>query len=325
MPREGVPYPERLLCSLRCELKNIWSALSGKLHSVNGVEGDGAGNVNIVSGDAAVVVTTDPSLNQIEVSLDQSQLPAAAVSSVNGQTGAVVLDGTDIETAVYGANNSATQDIVAARTAIQTTNQNINAEATARQNADSALQNNINAEALTRSSDDANLQGQINALPTFSDVSDALDNYGPMVRTTGNQNIGGIKSGNFYTFTGTITSSTADPDEYTSLCNLGASGTAIAIGLTVVTRTNVCIGGIIVNTSGAPTFTGSNIGVSRNITIGIGLVNNEMHLVMRRTSTAGQNISLTIFGIVKGTMRIDPPAGGIGTVTCSSYTEATTI
>ena len=96
MPREGVPYPERLLCSVRCELKNIWTSLSGKLHSVNGVEGDGAGNVNIVSGDAAVVVTTDPSLNQIEVSLDQSQLPAAAVSSVNGETGAVVLDASEI-------------------------------------------------------------------------------------------------------------------------------------------------------------------------------------------------------------------------------------
>lgn len=144
MPREGVPYPERLLCSVRCELKNIWNALSGKLHSVNGVEGNGQGNVDIVSGDAAVVVTPQPLSNQIEISLDQSQLPAAAVTSVNNQTGAVALDGTDIKTAVYGPNNTATQDISTARTAIQSVGQSVTAETTARQNADSALQTNIN-------------------------------------------------------------------------------------------------------------------------------------------------------------------------------------
>ena len=141
MPREGVPYPERMLCSLKCELKNIWNALSGKLHSVNGVEGDGQGNVNIVSGDAAVVVTTDPSLNQIEVSLDQSQLPVAAVSSVNGETGAVVLDASEIGSS--GSSNVQT-DINALKAADVTLQGNINAEATARANADSTLQTNIN-------------------------------------------------------------------------------------------------------------------------------------------------------------------------------------
>lgn len=144
MPREGVPYPERLLCSVRCELKNIWNALNGKLHSVNGVEGDGQGNVDIVSGDAAVVVTPQPLSNQIEISLDQSQLPAAAVTSVNNATGAVHLIGADIRTGVYSPGNSATQDISTARASISGVNQNVTAEATARQNADSALQNNIN-------------------------------------------------------------------------------------------------------------------------------------------------------------------------------------
>jgi len=141
VPREGVPYPERMLCSLKCELKNIWTALSGKLHSVNGVEGDGQGNVNIVSGDAAVVVTADPSLNQIKVSLDQSQLPAAAVSSVNGETGAVVLDASEIGSS--GSSDVQT-DINALKAADVTLQGNITAEATARGNADAALQTNIN-------------------------------------------------------------------------------------------------------------------------------------------------------------------------------------
>ena len=141
MPREGVPYPERMLCSLKCELKNIWNALNGKLHSVNGVEGDGSGNVNIVSGDAAVVVTTDPSLNQIEVSLDQSQLPAAAVTSVNGETGAVVLDASEID---FAPGQTVRQTLVNAANAITQNSLDIADEITDRQNADSALQTNIN-------------------------------------------------------------------------------------------------------------------------------------------------------------------------------------
>lgn len=188
MPREGVPYPERLLCSVRCELKNIWNALSGKLHSVNGVEGDGQGNVDIVSGDAAVVVTPQPLSNQVEISLDQSQLPSAAVTSVNGQTGAVVLDGTDIKTAVYGPNNTATQDIATARTAIQSVSQNVTAEATARQNADSALQTNINN--VTASLPGA-AAAAVAADPTIASLV-AADSQN--VKLSGNQSIGGIKT-----------------------------------------------------------------------------------------------------------------------------------
>lgn len=140
VPREGVPYPQRMLCSLKCELKSIWDALNGKLHSVNGVEGDGAGNVNIVSGDAAVVVTPDASLNQIEISLDQAQLPSAAVTSVNGETGAVVLDASEIGSIggnVQGDINGLIADCF-------NNNAAISAEIAARGNADSALQTNIN-------------------------------------------------------------------------------------------------------------------------------------------------------------------------------------
>ncbi len=141
MPREGVPYPERLLCSLRCELRNIWNALNGKLHSVNGVEGDGSGDVKIVSGDAAVVVTPQPLSNQVEISLDQSQLPAASVTSVNGQTGVVALTADDIPS---DGSSDVQADIDALKAADTTLQGNINAEALARQNADSTLQTNIN-------------------------------------------------------------------------------------------------------------------------------------------------------------------------------------
>ena len=144
MPREGVPYPERLLCSVRCELKNIWNALSGKLHSVNGVEGDGQGNVDIVSGDAAVVVTPQPLSNQVEISLDQSQLPTAAVSSVNGETGAVVLDASEIDSEVMSPGNTVEDDLTTLNTKLTNLTGAVIAEGTARANSDSALQTNIN-------------------------------------------------------------------------------------------------------------------------------------------------------------------------------------
>ena len=145
MPREGVPYPERMLCSLKCELRNIWNALNGKLHSVNGVEGNGSGNVDIVSGDAAVVVTPQPLSNQVEISLDQSQLPAAAVSSVNGETGAVVLDASEIP---YNDPDGYTDDVdekLNVLTGVQNGLQlSINQERTRAQGAESTLQTNIN-------------------------------------------------------------------------------------------------------------------------------------------------------------------------------------
>ena len=95
MPRQDVPYGGAL-CRLKERIAEIWDELGKKLHSINGVEGDAAGDVKIVSGDAAVVVTSDQVQHEIEIALDSSQLPAAAVSSVNGKTGAVVLDAGDI-------------------------------------------------------------------------------------------------------------------------------------------------------------------------------------------------------------------------------------
>jgi len=189
VPREGVPYPERMLCSLKCELKNIWTALSGKLHSVNGVKGDGQGNVNIVSGDAAVVVTADPSLNQIKVSLDQSQLPAAAVSSVNGETGAVVLDASEIP---YNDPDGYTDDVdekLNVLTGVQNALQlSINQERTRAQNAEGTLQTNINT---AQASIPGAAAAAVAADPTIASLVYADTQN---VKLSGNQSIGGIKT-----------------------------------------------------------------------------------------------------------------------------------
>jgi len=141
MPRQDVPYGGAI-CRLKERIAEIWDELGKKLHSINGVEGDGAGDVKIVSGDAAIVITSDQVNHQIEVALDSSRLPAASVSSVNGQTGAVVLDATDIRT----TNNTPIQTkITALESATQTALNKINAEAQNRQAADNVLQGNINS------------------------------------------------------------------------------------------------------------------------------------------------------------------------------------
>ena len=99
MPRQDVPYGGTI-CRLKERIAEIWDRLDEKLHSINGVEGDGAGNVEIVSGDAAVLINNDQVGHKIEVSLDSSKLPAAAVSSVNEQDGEVELSASETETAI---------------------------------------------------------------------------------------------------------------------------------------------------------------------------------------------------------------------------------
>jgi len=139
MPRQDVPYGGAI-CRLKERIAEIWDKLGEKLHTINGVPGDGDGNVKIVSGSSAVVINNDPTQNEIAVSLDTSQLPAASVSSVNGQTGAVALDAGDIPT-VGGDVQSDIQDLandISGNTAA------INAEVLARQQGDASLQTNIN-------------------------------------------------------------------------------------------------------------------------------------------------------------------------------------
>lgn len=141
MPRQDVPYGGAI-CRLKERIAEIWDKLDQKLHSINGVEGDGAGNVEIVSGNAAVVINNDQIGHRIEVSLDSSKLPAAAVSSVNGQTGAVRLDAADVPS---DGNSNVQADIAANKAAINDCFDSITSEQVARQSADATLQTNINA------------------------------------------------------------------------------------------------------------------------------------------------------------------------------------
>ena len=141
MPRQDVPYGGAI-CRLKERIAEIWDKLGEKLHSINGVEGDGAGDVKIVSGDAAVVINNDQIGHKIEVGLDKSKLPSAAVSSVNGQTGAVALDAGDIPT--HG-NSDVQTDIDVGKAGLKNCIANIITEREERQNADAALQTNINA------------------------------------------------------------------------------------------------------------------------------------------------------------------------------------
>lgn len=141
MPRQDVPYGGAI-CRLKERIAEIWDKLGEKLHSINGVEGDGAGNVEIVSGDAAITVSESPTGHYIEIGLDHGNLPSAAVSSVNGQTGAVRLDAADIPS---DEDSNVQADIAANKAAINDCFDSITSEQVARQNADATLQGNINS------------------------------------------------------------------------------------------------------------------------------------------------------------------------------------
>lgn len=141
MPRQDAPYGGAI-CRLKERIGEIWDKLDQKLHSINGVEGDGAGNVEIVSGDAAVVITNDQIGHKIEVALDSSKLPASSVSSVNGQTGAVMLDAENIPSK---GNFNLQTDIDWCKMAINDCFDSITTEQNDRDDAATELQANINA------------------------------------------------------------------------------------------------------------------------------------------------------------------------------------
>ena len=140
MPRQDVPYGGAI-CRLKERIAEIWDKLGEKLHSINGVEGDGAGNVEIVSGDAAITVSGSQVGHYIEIGLDHGNLPSAAVSSVNGQTGEVKLDAAHIP---GDRNLTVQQSIDLYKASINDCFDAITSEQVARQSADATLQGNIN-------------------------------------------------------------------------------------------------------------------------------------------------------------------------------------
>lgn len=135
-----VPYGG-CICSLKERIAELFDIVGEKLHSINGVQGDGAGDVKIVSGDAAVVISNDQIGHKIEVGLDKSKLPSAAVPSVNGKTGAVFLKARDIPS---DGHSNVQDDIDSSRTSITALAGDTIMERQARQKADAALQTNIN-------------------------------------------------------------------------------------------------------------------------------------------------------------------------------------
>ena len=200
-PRAGVPYPERVLCSLKNTIAMIEQKLGLKIEKVNGVGPDPQGNVTLVSGDSALTIEEDASQHQVTIGLDRAELPSAAVTSVNNATGAVHLIGADIRTGVYSPGNSATQDISTTRAAITGVNQNVAAEATARQNADAALQTNINNVTMrvtTAEGQIVTIEGRVTALETADGQNVKINNINQYaVGLTGNQfNIYGVKEFN---------------------------------------------------------------------------------------------------------------------------------
>lgn len=162
MPREDVPYPSRALCSLKCQIDALNNKINELMKSINGVQGDGQGDLSLVSGDAAIVINNDAAQHEVEISLDQSQLPAAAVSSVNGQTGLVDLDSSDIPMVSGVPTPTVNNKIGAIEGNVTQLQLDLAQEITDRGNADSTLQTNINAA-------NAAITGKVDKLTTAGD------------------------------------------------------------------------------------------------------------------------------------------------------------
>lgn len=126
-------------CGIKEKLQTLWDRTINSILRINQVEPDDQGNIRITSDSEALTVSEGT--NEIILDLDTSQLPAAAVTSVNGETGAVQLTGADIPSLYNGTVNSN----LAGLWGNKAQQSDLNTEITNRQNADTALQNNINA------------------------------------------------------------------------------------------------------------------------------------------------------------------------------------
>lgn len=165
MPREGIDYPgwfNRAACSIRCELSKLWSAVGTKLSKINTVEPDGDGKVKIVSDTVNLTVTDDQGNNAIRLDLDPG-LSSPPVTSVNGETGAVVLDNTEISGSYAKYDGSMLTVIPSASVQVA-----INQNAQGAKNGDDALRTRMTAaetaistEASDRATADNALAAQI--------------------------------------------------------------------------------------------------------------------------------------------------------------------
>lgn len=125
-------------CGIKEKLQTLWDRTINSILRINQVEPDDQGNIRIRSDNEALTITEGT--NEIVLNLDTSELPAASVVSVNGETGAVQLSGDDIPSLYNGTVNSN----IAGLWSTKAQRTDLNTEITNRQNADTALQNNIN-------------------------------------------------------------------------------------------------------------------------------------------------------------------------------------
>lgn len=320
MPREGVPYPSREICSLKCQIDALNRKIDELMKSVNGVQGDGQGNVSLISGDPALVINNDQVHNEIELTLDPSLLPAAAVSSVNGQTGAVAIEAADVPAS--GGSDVQTE-LNAHATDIGNLFNADGYEATARQNGDSALQANINAvqagipaaAAAAVAADPTVAQLRNDVVQAQSDIV-TLDNT--TIKTTGNVYFAGRKTG---------WSAISDPSQmngvYRAMVNMGTpttSGTTTIVGKTYerggmnlfrfVFNASLTISGQERITLGTPACK-----------IGIAVINGTLYLCMG--GATGNNIACFMdVHIHKGSNFFQPVSMQTFTIDQSDFIEA---
>lgn len=82
MPRQGVPYDgAENGCGIWCQIKQLWTIMRTKLKSINGVPGDGDGDVKLLAG-TGVTINNDQLHNEITISAAGGS--DDAVKSVNG-------------------------------------------------------------------------------------------------------------------------------------------------------------------------------------------------------------------------------------------------
>ena len=202
MPRQGVPYPSEQICSLKERIAELEDKIELLMKSINGVTGDAAQDHSLTADHPGVVIRNDQAQHEIGIGLDTSELPAAAVTSVNGATGAVVLDAGDIGTA--GGSDVETELAVLA-------------------SADGSLGGAIASEAGTRAAADATLQSNINAvsagLPAAAAAAVAADPTVTQLATDVPNKLDKITSGSSlkaYTHTGATQGETSVVDGTTA-------------------------------------------------------------------------------------------------------------
>ena len=286
MPREDVPYPmSSQICSIRERIAELQNEINGLLATINSVGGDGQKDIKLLSDNAALSITNDPVQHEIHLDLDTSQLPAADVNSVNGQTGTVVLDGDDLDGVTPG--NSVNDDISALQTADGTLQNNINAEALARQNADSTLQNNINAALATIPGE---VSSQIAADATINGLiaADAQN-----VKLTGAQTINGIK-----TFT-------ANPKAANAAS--GATDTSL-VNANWISQTGDSAPNNVMHRSGNETKTGIATFINGTIPVVIDATNKGFNLINFKSDT---NIGTPAQSIERHGISVDDDNGNL--------------